>query len=88
MTDKAPKKSKRGFAALTPEKRREIAAMGGKSVPAEKRSFSADPKLAAKAGKIGGKNVPYESRSFAKDLSLARTAGRKGGLASRAGSKD
>ena len=33
-------KAKRGFAALSPERRKEIAAMGGKAVPAEKRFFS------------------------------------------------
>ena len=35
-----PPKKLRGFAAMTPEKRKAIAAVGGKSVPAEKRSFS------------------------------------------------
>jgi general stress protein YciG len=33
-------KNKNGFALLSPEKRREIASKGGKSVPSEKRSFS------------------------------------------------
>jgi general stress protein YciG len=87
MTDETPKKLKRGFAAMDPAKQREIAAKGGKSVPAEKRSFSTDPKLAAKAGRIGGQSLPAESRSFAKDPSLARAAGRKGGLSSSTGSK-
>lgn len=49
-------------AANNPEKRREIAARGGKSVPAEKRAFAVNPKLAAKAGHIGGQGVPNESR--------------------------
>ena len=47
-------KAKRGFAAMTPEKRREIARKGGASVPNEKRSFSQSPDLAAKAGRKGG----------------------------------
>ncbi len=34
-----PKKSKRGFASMDPARQREIARKGGKSVPAEKRSF-------------------------------------------------
>ena len=34
-----PKKSNRGFAAMDPEKRREIVARGGASVPPAKRSF-------------------------------------------------
>ena len=36
----SPAKPLRGFAALSPERRRELAALGGKSVPPEKRSFS------------------------------------------------
>ena len=68
---------------MDPEKRRAIAARGGKAVPAEKRAFAMNPKLAAKAGHIGAKLVPHESRSFVKDRALAREAGRKGGLISR-----
>lgn len=49
-----PPKSKRGFAVMSPERRREIAAKGGASVPAEKRSFSQDRNLAASAGRVGG----------------------------------
>jgi general stress protein YciG len=45
---------RRGFAAMSPEKRREIAAKGGGSVPAEKRAFHKDRKLAAEAGSKGG----------------------------------
>lgn len=52
-----PQKSKRGFAAMSPDKRREIAAKGGASVPAEKRSFSQNRDLAASAGRIGGSSV-------------------------------
>lgn len=47
-------KSKRGFAAMSPERRREIAAKGGAAVPAEKRSFSRSRDLAAQAGRTGG----------------------------------
>ena len=46
--------SKRGFASISVEKRREIASKGGKSVPAEKRSFSQNRDLAAEAGRMGG----------------------------------
>lgn len=52
MTEE-PKKP-RGFAALSPERRREVAAKGGGSVPAAKRSFAQDRDLAARAGKTGG----------------------------------
>jgi general stress protein YciG len=48
--------SKRGFASISVEKRREIASKGGKSVPAEKRSFSQNRNLATEAGRKGGLN--------------------------------
>lgn len=47
-------KSRRGFAAMDPERRREIARKGGHSVPSDKRSFSKDCGLAATAGAKGG----------------------------------
>ncbi len=46
--------SKRGFASMSPERQREIASKGGKSVPSEKRSFSQNRDLASQAGKRGG----------------------------------
>ena len=52
MTDKP--RSKRGFASWTPERRAEIARLGGKSVPADRRSFSQSKDLAASAGAKGG----------------------------------
>lgn len=75
----APKsKRRRGFAAMDPEKQRALAAMGGRAVPNEKRSFSTDKNLAAKAGHKGGSRVPAAKRSFAINPELARTASRKG----------
>jgi uncharacterized protein len=63
MVDKQQKpKSKRGFASMSPEKQREIASKGGKSVPAEKRSFAQSAALAAKAGQKGG-HPPIVHRS-------------------------
>jgi hypothetical protein len=53
MTDKP--KQMRGFAVMSPERRREIAAKGGASVPDEKRSYSKNRDLAAAAGAKGGK---------------------------------
>jgi general stress protein YciG len=47
-------KARRGFAAMDPEKQREIARKGGASVPDDKRSFSQDRDLAARAGRAGG----------------------------------
>jgi general stress protein YciG len=69
----------RGFAAMNPERRREIARKGGESVPKEKRSFSRNPDLAAEAGRKGGQNVAPEDRSFSRNHALAARAGRKGG---------
>ena len=46
--------TRRGFASISPERQREIASKGGKSVPADKRSFSQNRTLAAEAGRKGG----------------------------------
>lgn len=78
-------KSNRGFAAMDPAKQREIAKKGGESVPHEKRSFSQNHELAAKAGRKGGQSVPDEKRSFSRSRELAAEAGRKGGQASEGG---
>ncbi|CAJ0878874.1 hypothetical protein AMST5_03008 [freshwater sediment metagenome] len=83
--DEPKTKSKRGFASMSPEKRQEIASKGGKSVPAEKRSFSQSHDLAAAAGRKGGKGVAPENRSFSRDPALAAAAGTKGGHASHGG---
>ena len=48
-------KTIRGFAAMTLEKRREIAAKGGAAVDPNKRSFSLNRELAQSAGSKGGK---------------------------------
>lgn len=77
MTDKKPK----GFARMSPEKRREIAARGGANLPPEKRSFSVNRALAAAAGRKGGFSVAASRRSFSLDPELARAAGQKGGKA-------
>lgn len=58
MTDAssaATPKLRRGFACMDPERRRAIAAKGGAGVPANKRSFSTNPDLAASAGAAGGR---------------------------------
>jgi general stress protein YciG len=47
-------KQHRGFAAMDPDRQREIARKGGASVPDEKRSFSQDRQMAAEAGRKGG----------------------------------
>ena len=85
MADEKQKpKSKRGFAAMDPEKQREIARKGGKSVPADKRIFS-NPEIASAAGKKGGLSVDPANRSFSRSPELASQAGKKGGHASHGG---
>lgn len=74
--------STRGFASMSPEKRREIARKGGASVPSSKRSFAQNPALAAAAGRKGGQSVDPAKRSFSLNHDLAAEAGRKGGHAS------
>jgi general stress protein YciG len=76
-------KRKRGLACLSPERRSEIARMGGKSVPPEKRAFSRNVALAADAGRIGGSAVAPENRMFRQDKDLARRAA-KASVAARA----
>ena len=85
MTTEEKPKRPRGFAAMSPEKRRAIASRGGTSVPKETRSFSQSRDLASRAGRDGGLNVDATKRAFRRDPALAAEAGRKGGLASRRG---
>ena len=58
MKVKAPKgedgRKRSGFASMTPERRKEVAANGGASVTKEKRHFSTNPDKAREAGKKGG----------------------------------
>jgi general stress protein YciG len=49
-----PGSGKQGFASMEPERQRKIASMGGSSVPAEKRPFAQNHRLAAEAGRKGG----------------------------------
>lgn len=57
----------RGFACISVERRREIASMGGKSVPKEKRSYSIDRDLASSSGKKGGAAVAPANRGVPAD---------------------
>jgi general stress protein YciG len=73
MTEELPKpKSKRGFASMSPEKQREIARKGGKSVPSERRSFSQDIGLAAMAGQKGGRALNPRIGHFPAIMRLPR----------------
>ncbi len=83
MADEIEKpKSKKGLASLSPERRRQIASMGGKSVPKEKRTFARNRDVASAAGKKGGRTIRPETRTFAVYPELASIAGRIGGSTS------
>jgi len=43
-----------GFASMSPERRKEVAAKGGKGSAADKRYFSINKDKAREAGKLGG----------------------------------
>ncbi len=65
------------------EKRHEIARKGGKSVPAEKRSYSQNPELTATSGQKAGKASPLKTALFHGIVSLQPQPARKvarGGL--------
>ena len=47
---------RRGFAAMSPERRKEISSLGGRNVPSEKRQFFINRELATLAGRKGGEN--------------------------------
>ena len=66
---------KKGFASLSPEKRREIASKGGKAVHQKGNAHKFNSETARKAGKIGGKSVS-ENKEHMEDI------GRKCGEAS------
>ena len=53
---------KRGCASMSEERRREIASKGGKSVPADKRTFSLNSALASEAGRKGGHSSPGRTK--------------------------
>jgi len=48
-------KNPRGFAAMDPERHRELASMGGRAQDIRLRSFSKSSEVAAAAGRNGGK---------------------------------
>jgi uncharacterized protein len=58
-------KSKRGFASMTKEQRERIASLGGRSVPAPKRSFAQNRALASEAGRKGGQRSQGRKRAEA-----------------------
>lgn len=75
MSDE-PEKKKRGFAALTPEERAEVARQGGTAATAQGKAHRFNSEEAAAAGRKGGLAVSKNKEHMAE-------IGRKGGKAKR-----
>lgn len=69
----------RGFAAISAERRREIARMGGKKVHALGLGHRFTVEEAKSAGKKGGKAAHAAGKAHKWTSETARDAGRKGG---------
>lgn len=76
MKKPLPQKKPRGLAALSPTRRREIAAMGGRTAQAMGKGNQFTSAQARSAGKKGG-------RAISKDKKHMAAIGAKGGSASR-----
>ncbi len=83
--DNVESKPARGFARLSPEQRKELGRLGGRSVDPKNRFFTKNRDLASAAGKKGGVSVPSPKRAFSVDRELASRAGK---VSSRSISKD
>ena len=70
-----PKSQPRGFAALTPEKMRELASRGGRAAQARGTAHKFSPTEARAAGRLGGEAV-------AKDRAYMSELGRRGAIKS------
>lgn len=71
MSDEQPEtkkpKSRRGFASMAKDKQLKIAVLGGKCVPADKRSFAQNKELAKLAGSKGGATAAANRRKRLED---------------------
>lgn len=65
MTDESKPKKPRGFAAMDPQKQREIASRGGKSAHAKGTAHQFTPEEAREAGTKGGKAAAEKKRAGA-----------------------
>lgn len=73
----------KGFAALTPEKRREIAAKGGRAAHEAGTAHEFTRDEASAAGKKGGQLAHASGRAHEFTSEEAREAGRLGGYAAQ-----
>ncbi len=73
-------KNQRGFAAMSPEKQKEIASKGGKAAHVKGTAHEFTPEEAREAGRKGGEKVSQNRHHMAE-------IGRKGGQSSHKSSK-
>ena len=64
MREEKPQKKHRGFAAMDPERQREIASLGGKAAHAKGTAHKWNEATARAAGKKGGKAAQQAKRAF------------------------
>ena len=74
---------RRGFAALTAERRRELSSKGGKAAHAAGTAHQFTTEEAVAAGAKGGKAAHARGTAHTFTVEEARLAGRKGGVAGR-----
>ena len=60
-------KSRRGFASMTPERRREVSSKGGRSSAPESRYFARNQAAAVEAGRRGGNRKAIKERQRAQE---------------------
>jgi uncharacterized protein len=72
----------RGFAAMDPQRQREIASRGGKAAHQKGTAHEFNPDEARSAGSKGGQAAHRKGTAHEFDSDEAREAGRKGGQAS------
>src|SRR5262249_39492724 len=70
---------RRGFAAMSPERRRELASIGGKAAHALSRAHEFTSEEAAAAGAEGGKAAQAKGTAHVFTAETARAARRKSG---------
>lgn len=67
------KKARRGFAAMSPEKQREIASLGGKAAHAKGTAHEFSPEEAREAGRKGGQAAQRARQTPTKEESESPT---------------
>jgi uncharacterized protein len=67
MQDQQPQKSRRGFAAMSPERQREIASQGGRAAHQQGVAHQWNRDEAREAGKKGGQVSGIKRRSTGSD---------------------